>query len=122
MNKSEIIKKAILSEKAYTLMKKGIYTFLVDSRATKDAIAKAVEKQFAVEVKRVNIAKLAPKTKRIAKTRKTVTIAGGKKAIVVVKPGDKIGMLAPKGEGKKEKDKSKDKPKDKKEKDKGDTK
>ena len=107
MNKSDIVKKAILSEKAYELMKKGVYTFLVDSRARKEAITDFVQKQFAVKVKMVNTAKFAPKTKRIAKTRKTIKTGGGKKAIVTLKAGEKIQMLAPKTESKKQKDKSK---------------
>ena len=113
MNKTALIKKAILSEKAYELMKKGVYTFLVDSRARKKEVADFVQKQFAVSVEGVNIAKFAPKTKRIAKTRKTITTGGGKKAIVTLKAGEKIQILTPKTESKKAKDKSKDKEKEK---------
>ena len=92
----EVIKKTILSEKAYKLMEKGLYTFLVDSRATKAQIAKAVNNQFAVEVKKVNVLNQSSKMKKIAKTRKTTEVGGGKKAIVYLKPGQKIAVLSPK--------------------------
>ena len=49
-----MIKQALLSEKAYKQMEKGIYTFLVDPRITKDEIAKLIEGQFSVKVKKVN--------------------------------------------------------------------
>ena len=35
MNQSYVLKKAILSEKAYALMKRGVYTFLVTDQAQK---------------------------------------------------------------------------------------
>src|SRR3989344_1141218 len=65
MNQSYVLKKAILSEKAYALMKRGTYTFLVDARAHKEEIAKAVGLQFGVSVAKVRISKFAPKIKRI---------------------------------------------------------
>jgi len=82
MKTTDVIKKAILSEKAYKQMEKSIYTFLVDARSTKDQIEKQVEKQFSVEVQKVNVATRAFKTKRIARTRKETKTGGGKKAIV----------------------------------------
>ena len=91
-----IIKKTILSEKAYRLMERGLYTFLVDERATKKQIAKAVKNQFSVDIKKVNVLSRATKTKRIAKTRKETEVGGGKKAIVYLKPGQKIAVLSPK--------------------------
>ena len=96
MNQSYIIKHAILSEKTYSLMETGIYTFLVTKNATKSQIAKAVESQFSVQVKKVNIASRPSKTKRIATTRKTTKTSQGKKALVYLKVGQKIEMLSPK--------------------------
>ena|SRR3990167_8425304 len=112
MNHPYVLKKAVLSEKAYALMKRGVYTFLVDERAKKGEIAKAVESQFSVDVKRVRISKFAPKTKRIIKSRKTVSAGGGKKALVTLSSGQSIAIIAPKTEkakGKKEESKKKDK-------------
>jgi len=114
MKLKSVIKKAILSEKAYKQMEKGIYTFLVVTQATKNAVAKQVFSQFGVDVMRVNMTNIAPKTKRVAKTRKQVKTGGGKKAIVYLKSGQTIAMLMPKSEtkGKKPKDKDKGKEKD----------
>lgn len=96
MNQSYVLKKAILSEKAYALLKRGVYTFLVDARAHKNEIAKAVGLQFGVSVAKVRISKFAPKTKRIIKSRKTTLSGGGKKALVTLSSGQSITLLAPK--------------------------
>lgn len=106
MKPSDVIKKAILSEKAVKLMEKGIYTFLVTRQATKDEIAKAITDQFAVSVAKVNVASFAPKTKRIASSRKQTKIGGGTKAIVWLAPGQTIASLSPKAKkaSKKEKE------------------
>jgi len=109
MNQAQIIQKAILSEKAYKLMEKGAYTFLVDKKATKKEIAKSVAGQFSVKVRKVNILKSAQKRKRIGKTRKSTLVGGGKKAIVWLASGQTIAMLSPKS---KEKSKSKKKEKE----------
>ena len=112
MNQAQIIQKAILSEKAYKLMEKGAYIFLVDKKATKEKIAKSVAGQFSVIVRKVNILRSASKRKRIGRTRKSTLVGGGKKAIVWLQPGQTIAMLSPKSEAKKQKSKSASKEKD----------
>lgn len=109
MNTAFVIKKAILSEKAYTQMTKSIYSFKVDKRATKGEIASAVKKQFSVEVEKVNIITQSPTKRRITGTRKTVEILGGKKAIVYLKGGQTISLLSPKSEKPKPEKKTKNK-------------
>lgn len=96
MKQSEIIKKPIMSEKAYSLMESGIYTFFVNDSATKEQIKKQIKSQFSVEVARVNILSAKSKSKRVGKTRKTTQVGGGKKAIVKLKPGQSIAQLLPK--------------------------
>ena len=103
MNTAFIIKKAILSEKAYVQMARSIYSFKVDSRATKKEIAIAVKRQFSVEVERVNVISKSPTKRKITGTRREAEILGGKKAIVYLKAGQTISMLSPKTESKKEK-------------------
>lgn len=103
MNLSHVIKKAILSEKAYKLMECGVYTFLVDATATKDEIKKALERQFSTKIKKINVSKFAPKVKRIATTRKTTLVGGGKKAQVFLVPGENIPLIKPLKEDKKPK-------------------
>lgn len=105
MKQIDIIQKALLSEKAYKLMESGIYTFFVDSRATKNQIVTEIKKVFNVDATKINISKSHPKTKRILKSRKTFKVGGGKKAIVYLKEGQKIELLSPKAESKKTKGK-----------------
>ncbi len=106
MKTTDIIKKAILSEKAYKQMEKGVYTFLVNQHATKDEIKKAIQNQFSVDATKVNVASFSAKTRRIAHGSRD-KVGGGKKAIVHLTPGQTIAILSPKG---------KEKPKQKKEK------
>lgn len=103
MIQSNVIKKPLLSEKAYKEMEKGVYTFLVDKRANKKEISKAVKIQFGADAKKVNVSNLASKVKRIARTRKTVEIQKGKKAIVLLAAGQTISSLLPKKESSKPK-------------------
>lgn len=100
MRPVDIIKRAILSEKAYKQMAFGVYTFLVDRRATKKEIAKTVESQFGVSVYNVNIANFAPKKRRIAGKRRKVEVGGGRKAIVKLMSGQSIALLQPVSEAK----------------------
>lgn len=90
------LKQPVLSEKTHDQMEKGIYTFLVDRKSRKENIAKQVESQFSVKVKKVNITASAHKTKRVGLTRKTTQTSRGKKAIVWLAPGYKIEILSPK--------------------------
>lgn len=96
MNQLNVIKNPILSEKAYAQMEKGVYIFLVDARSKKDDVAKAVEKQFSVEVTKVNLLAQSEKQKRVGRTRKYTTVGGGKKAFVWLKQGQKIEAFATK--------------------------
>lgn len=96
MKTINVIVKPILSEKAYKLMEKGLYTFLVDERAKKNEISKAVSKQYSISIDKVNVSRIHAKTRKIAKTRKTVNVGGGKKATVWVKKGQTISALLPK--------------------------
>lgn len=107
-----VLQKAILSEKAYKLMEKGIYTFFIKRDANKNDVKETVEKMFSVDVQRVNISRVSSKQKRVAKTRKTVSVGGGKKAIVQLKKGQVISSLSPKAETKSKKVKNSPREKD----------
>ncbi len=50
----DIILKPVVSEKSYSLIDEGKYTFLVDPRASKTEIKLAIEKIFSVKVASVN--------------------------------------------------------------------
>lgn len=106
MKQGDVLQKPILSEKAYRLMEKGIYTFFISKAASKEDVKNSIEKMFSVSVKKINVLGIGAKQKRIAKTRKTVTVGGGKKAIVYLKAGQTISALSPKTEAKNKKAKS----------------
>lgn len=60
----DIIIKPVISEKTYTLLGEGKYTFEVDPRANKTHIKTAVKQIFGVEVKSVNTMNREGKRKR----------------------------------------------------------
>ena len=84
MEAYEIIKKPLLTEKSYAGIQAKVYTFVVDKRATKTEIKKAVEKAFGVEVAKVNTVVVKGHTKtQNTRSGRTVGKTGDyKKAIV----------------------------------------
>jgi large subunit ribosomal protein L23 len=64
MDARDIIRKPVLTEKSYDDIANKKYTFLVDIRANKHQICKAVEEAFGVKVKNVNTLRQLGKMKR----------------------------------------------------------
>jgi large subunit ribosomal protein L23 len=60
----DVIIRPIVSEKSYTLIDQGKYTFEVDPRANKTEIKLAIEKIFDVTVSNVNTINRQGKTRR----------------------------------------------------------
>ncbi len=60
----DVIVRPIVSEKSYTLIDQGKYTFEIDPRATKTEVKLAVEKIFNVKVASVNTLNKNGKTRR----------------------------------------------------------
>ena len=60
----DVVFRPVVSEKSYTLIDQGKYTFEVDPRATKTEIKLAVEKIFNVKVSGVNTLNKTGKTRR----------------------------------------------------------
>ncbi len=81
----DVLLAPVVSEKSYSLLDQGKYTFLVDPRANKTEIRLAVEKVFGVKVASVNT------LNREGKTRRTKFGAGKRKdtkrAIVTLREG-----------------------------------
>lgn len=87
-----IIKRPILTEK--TLLQKNLYnklTFEVDPRANKIEIRKAVELIFKVDVIDVQTIKMKGKGKRVG--RYWTKRPDWKKAVVTIKPGQKVELF-----------------------------
>jgi large subunit ribosomal protein L23 len=85
----DLIRTPLITEK--TTSQKALnnsVTFKVDIKATKEQIKRAVEKVFSVKVLEVHTIKILGKNKRLG--RFLGKRADWKKAIVTLKPGDKI--------------------------------
>lgn len=87
----EILLKPVVSEKSTGLMQDNKYTFIVDKRANKVEIKRAVEELFRVTVMNVNT--LTVRGKRRRQGRFEGITPERKKAVVTLKPGDKIQIL-----------------------------
>ncbi len=91
-----VLKRPLVTEKVSALNEKGRYGFIVDIKANKVEIRKAVEKQYGVNVKSVNTMSVMGKLKvRYTKTG----IQGGrrpnyKKAIVTLAEGEVIDFYS----------------------------
>ena len=91
MNKRDVIKKPIITEKGGVAQQFNQYTFAVDKRATKYEVREAVESYFSVKVSGVNTMRMAGKYKRVGKNQGKTP--DWKKAIVTLAEGDRIDFL-----------------------------
>jgi len=87
----EVLRRPLVTEKNAALQALGKYAFDVDEVATKPQVKQAVEKAFKVSVTAVNVMMVPGKTRRIG--RREVLTQSWKKAIVTLKPGDKIELF-----------------------------
>lgn len=91
-----ILKKPLVTEKVSALNEKGKYGFLVDVTANKVEIKKAVEKQYGVNVEKVNTLNVMGKMK--TRYTKTGILSGRqqnyKKAIVTLAEGEVIDFYS----------------------------
>jgi large subunit ribosomal protein L23 len=91
MHLYEVLRRPLITEKNATLQAQGKYAFEVAKEANKHQIKQAVEKAFKVTVTAVNVATVPGKTQRVG--RRVVRTQPWKKAIVSLKPGDKIEIF-----------------------------
>jgi large subunit ribosomal protein L23 len=90
MNSFEIVKTARLTEKGTRQgSKHNQYTIVADPRANKFQIKRAVEEIFKVKVTSVNTMNVRGKFRR-QRTPQAGRDENWKKAVVTLKPGDKI--------------------------------
>ena len=87
---NEIIKKVLITEKGSKLSVQNRYALEVAVEATTPQIAAAVEKKYGVHVLAVRTINVKGGLKYIRGTRRAVTEATYKKAIVTVKAGERI--------------------------------
>lgn len=91
-NPQDVIIRPVVTEKSVNLAQQGNkYTFYVDKKANKIEIKKAVEDLFKVKVLVVNTMIVKGKRKRVGRFRGRTP--DKKKAIVTLRPGDKIEIF-----------------------------
>lgn len=94
LNKSEIVRKPLVTEKSFALKEKGVYTFMVEKAANKLQIKDAVEKAFSVKVADVRTATYKGKRKRAARASFVVgKRKDWKKAYVRLKDGFRLDII-----------------------------
>ena len=91
MHLYEVLRRPLITEKNTLLQAENKYAFEVAGEANKHQIKQAVEKAFKVKVTAVNVMRVPGKTRRIG--RRQVLTRSWKKAIVTLKPGDKIALF-----------------------------
>lgn len=91
MNPDQVVKYPIITEKStFQKEKENKYLFVVDKRANKPEIKKAIEELFKVKVEKVNTANFAGKKRRFG-------VHEGyrpdwKKAVITLKKGQRIEL------------------------------
>ena len=84
----DIIIKPVITEKSMILLADNKYTFIVDKRANKTEIKNAIQEIFSVTVASVHTMNLRGKPKRMGRFEGRKP--NRKKAIIALKPGQKI--------------------------------
>jgi large subunit ribosomal protein L23 len=91
-----VLKRPLVTEKVSALNEKGKYGFIVDVKANKIEIKKAVEKQYGVTVEKVSTMRVMGKQK--SRYTKTGVLTGRKpnykKAIVTLAQGEVIDFYS----------------------------
>jgi large subunit ribosomal protein L23 len=87
----DIIVSPVISEKSYADAERGKYTFVVNAKATKPEIRRAVEVIWGVRVSKVNTNKR--RGKEVRRRYVTGRRADTRRAVVTLHAGDKIEMF-----------------------------
>jgi large subunit ribosomal protein L23 len=90
---TSVLRRPVISEKSYALMERNVYVFVVDRRATKIDVRRAVEQAFDVRVDQVNTLNRKGKTSRNRRTNKAGRRPDTKRAFVSLHAGDKIDLF-----------------------------
>jgi large subunit ribosomal protein L23 len=83
----------VISEKSMSDASKGRYTFKVAKQATKKEIKKEVEEKFKVNVLKTATISIKGRSSKKGTKRLEITLSPFKKAIVLLKEGQKISIF-----------------------------
>jgi large subunit ribosomal protein L23 len=89
----DVILSPVVSEKSYSLMDSGVYTFKVHPTASKPEISDAVRAIFGVTVLKVNTLNRNGKVTRARKSNRNGRKPDSKRAMVTLKAGDRIDLF-----------------------------
>ena len=89
----DIILAPVVSEKSYSLIEQGVYTFKVHPSASKPEISDAVEAIWGVKVVKVNTLNRPGKVARARKNNRLGRKPDTKRAIVTLAAGDDIPLF-----------------------------
>lgn len=89
----QVILSPIISEKSMNHAGKGKFSFRVEKKADKKQIKKEIEDKFKVNVISVATMNVKGKKRRFGTKRTEVTLSSWKKAIVMLKEGQKLPMF-----------------------------
>jgi large subunit ribosomal protein L23 len=92
LHPNEVLLAPVVSEKSYSLIEDGKYSFRIHPDAHKTQVRQAVEELFGVRVLGVNIVKVQPKPKRRGMSKGIKP--GWKKAVVQLQEGDTIEIFS----------------------------
>ena len=91
MHLYEVLRRPLVTEKNAVLQAQGKYAFEVAGESNKEQVKQAVQKAFNVTVKKVNVITVPGKGRRMR--GRVVISPPWKKAVVTLKPGDKIEIV-----------------------------
>lgn len=91
MNSNDVILRPVISEKSTELMGNNKYVFRVPMKANKKMVQHAIKEIFGVTPDKVNLLRVRGKARRIR--YQTGRRSAWKKAIVTLRPGDKIEIF-----------------------------
>jgi len=89
----DIVWRPVVSEKSLGAVDAGVYTFVVDPRASKPEIHDAIAAIFGVKVTKVNTLNRKGKTQRMRRSNKSGKRPDTKRAIVTLAPGERIDLF-----------------------------
>ncbi len=91
MNTGAILKNPRITEKASIVAEGGVYTFDISPRTNKQEVAKAIFALYKIKPKKVSV--VVSRADHVFVRGKRGVQAGGKKALVYLKKGDKIDLI-----------------------------
>jgi len=89
----EVLREPVISEKSTHFSERRVYVFVVDQRATKPEIKRAVESSYSVKVDKVRTLVRMGKKRLLPRFKHWVRRSNTKLAYVTLKSGDKIEGL-----------------------------